>query len=141
MRVKDARQTFLGIWVHNLLKGLPIKVFGDGEQLRDFNYVDDCVNALLLAGVNEISNGKVYNLGSNEVLGLKKLALKMMTLGYDGSYEIVPFPKDRESIDIGDYYSDYSLISDELNWLPKINMLSGLTRTMKFYKDNLQEYV
>lgn len=141
MRVKDARQTFLGIWVHNLLKGLPIKVFGDGEQLRDFNYVDDCVDALLLAGVNEISNGKVYNLGSNEVLGLKKLALKMMTLGYDGSYEIVPFPKDRESIDIGDYYSDYSLISDELNWLPKINMLSGLTRTMKFYKDNLQEYI
>ncbi len=141
MRVKDARQTFLGIWVHNLLKGLPIKVFGDGEQLRDFNYVDDCVDALLLAGVNEISNGKVYNLGSNEVLGLKKLALKMMTLGYDGSYEIVPFPKDRESIDIGDYYSDYSLISDELNWLPKINMLSGLTRTMNFYKDNLQEYI
>jgi dTDP-glucose 4,6-dehydratase/UDP-glucose 4-epimerase len=141
MRVKDARQTFLGIWVHNLLKGLPIKVFGDGEQLRDFNYVDDCVDALLLAGVNEISNGKVYNLGSKEVLGLKKLALIMMTLGYDGSFELVPFPKDRESIDIGDYYSDYSLISDELNWLPKINMLSGLTRTMKFYKDNLQEYV
>ena len=65
----------------------------------------------------------------------------MMTLGYDGSFELVPFPKDRESIDIGDYYSDYSLISDELNWLPKINMLSGLTRTMKFYKDNLQEYI
>lgn len=141
MRVKDARQTFLGIWIHNLLKGFPIKVFGDGEQLRDFNYVDDCVDAMLLAGVSDISNGKVYNLGSNEVLGLKKLASKMMTLGYGGSYEIVPFPKDRESIDIGDYYSDYSLISDELNWLPKINMLTGLTKTMKFYKDNLQEYL
>ena len=61
MRVKDARQTFLGIWIRLLIEGRPIKVFGDGLQLRDFNYVDDCVEALLLAGASDQANGKVYN--------------------------------------------------------------------------------
>ncbi len=78
MRVKDARQTFLGIWVRLLIEGKPIKVFGDGLQLRDFNYVDDCVDALLLAGASDAANGKVYNLGSSEVVGLE------VTGGEDG---------------------------------------------------------
>jgi len=94
MRVKDARQTFLGIWVRLLLEGKPIKVFGDGKQLRDFNYVDDCVDALLLAGASEKSNGKVYNLGSNEVINLKDLAEMMTDLGYQGSSELVDFPSE-----------------------------------------------
>ena len=76
MRVKDARQTFLGIWVRLLIEGKPIKVFGDGMQLRDFNYVDDCVNAMLLAGASDAANGKVFNLGSAEVVGLKVIARK-----------------------------------------------------------------
>ena len=95
MRVKDARQTFLGIWVRSLIEGAPIKVFGDGLQLRDFNYVDDCVSALLFAGASEATNGKVYNLGSKEVLGLKSVAEKMINIYQEGSYEIIPFPPER----------------------------------------------
>ena len=64
MRVKDARQTFLGIWIRQLLEGHTIKVFGDGTQLRDFNHVDDCVDALLLAAAADVAVGRVYNLGS-----------------------------------------------------------------------------
>lgn len=133
MRVKDARQTFLGVWVRLLLEGMPIKVFGDGMQLRDFNYVDDCVEALLLAGSSENSNGKIYNLGSQEVIGLKSLAEMMISLGYGGSYELVPFPEARKAIDIGDYYSDFSLINNELHWTPKVNLMKGLTKTLSYY--------
>jgi UDP-glucose 4-epimerase len=140
MRVKDARQTFLGIWVKLLLEGNPIKVFGDGKQLRDFNYVDDCVDALLLAGDNEKSNGKVYNLGSKEVIGLKDLAAMMVELGFEGSYELVPFPPERKAIDIGDYYSDFTLIHKELGWTPKIGLREGLTKTMNYYKSNSHYY-
>jgi UDP-glucose 4-epimerase len=140
MRVKDARQTFLGIWVRQLLEGTPIKVFGDGEQLRDFNYVDDCVNALLLAGANEQANGKVYNLGSPEVIGLKALAEKIVSLGFGGSYELVPFPEERKAIDIGDYYSDFSLISMELGWLPEVNLQKGLLNTIEYYSKHKSAY-
>ena len=140
MRVKDARQTFLGIWVRLLLEGKPIKVFGDGLQLRDFNYVDDCVEALLLAGVSDQANGKVYNLGSTEVVGLKALAEMMVGLGYGGTFELIPFPPERKAIDIGDYYSDFSLITQELGWTPKIDLQEGLKRTMAYYQAHHAQY-
>ncbi len=140
MRVKDARQTFLGIWVRLLLEGKPIKVFGDGLQLRDFNYVDDCVEALLMAGESDQANGKVYNLGSTEVVGLKALAKMMVELGYGGTFELNPFPPERKAIDIGDYYSDFSLITQELGWTPKIDLQEGLKRTIAYYKTNQAKY-
>lgn len=140
MRVKDARQTFLGIWVRLLIEGKPIKVFGDGLQLRDFNYVDDCVDALLLAGWSDAANGKVFNLGSNEVIGLKALAEMMVSLGYGGAFKLTDFPPERKVIDIGDYYSDFSLITKELGWQPKVKLKEGLMRSIDYYQKNHQHY-
>jgi UDP-glucose 4-epimerase len=102
--------------------------------------VDDCVNALLLAGSSDISNGKVYNLGSSEVIKLKDLAKKMTDLGFGGEFKIVPFPEDRKAIDIGDYYSDYSLINKELGWEPKVSLMEGLKKTVKFYESHGKHY-
>lgn len=140
MRVKDARQTFLGIWVRSLIEGKAIKVFGDGMQLRDFNYVDDCVDALLFAGATDSTNGKVYNLGSSEVVCLKDLAEMMVGLGYGGAFELVPFPAERKAIDIGDYYSDYSLFSGETGWQPQVGLREGLLRTMDYYRAHHRHY-
>jgi UDP-glucose 4-epimerase len=140
MRVKDARQTFLGIWVRLLIEGKPIKVFGDGLQLRDFNYVDDCVEAMLLAGASDAANGKVFNLGSAEVVGLKELAEMMVGLGHGGAYELIPFPPERKAIDIGDYYSDFSLIARELGWKPKVGLQEGLEKTMAYYQAHHAHY-
>ena len=140
MRVKDARQTFLGIWIRLLIEGRPIKVFGDGLQLRDFNYVDDCVEALLLAGTSDQANGKVYNLGGSEVIGLKDLSKMMVNLGHGGSFELAPFPSERKAIDIGDYYSDFSLITKELGWVPKIDLKDGLKRTLNYYSTHFSHY-
>jgi len=140
MRVKDARQTFLGIWVRLLIEGHPLKVFGDGMQLRDFNYVDDCVDALLLAAACETANGKVYNLGSKEVVSLKALAEMMVGIDGNGSYEVIPFPPERKVIDIGDYYSDFSLIREELGWNPKVGLNDGLRRTMNYYNQHRAHY-
>jgi UDP-glucose 4-epimerase len=140
MRVKDARQTFLGIWVRQLLEGDTIKVFGDGKQLRDFNYVDDCVDALLMAATSDTANGKVYNLGSSEVINLTDLAQMMVSLGYGGSFELIPFPPERKAIDIGDYYSDFGLIKQELGWEPKVELRAGLQKTVDYYKTHGHQY-
>jgi dTDP-glucose 4,6-dehydratase/UDP-glucose 4-epimerase len=140
MRIKDARQTFLGIWVRSLIEGKSIKVFGDGMQLRDFNYVDDCVDPLLRAGATDNTNGKVYNLGSAEVVGLKALAEMMVDLGYGGTFELVPFPAERKVIDIGDYYSDYSLFAGETGWQPRVGLREGLLRTIEYYRLHHRHY-
>jgi dTDP-glucose 4,6-dehydratase/UDP-glucose 4-epimerase len=140
MRVKDARQTFLGIWMRNLIEGKPMQVFGDGAQLRDFNYVDDVVDALLLAAVNEKANGEVFNLGSAEVVNLKDLAATMSAMHAGGSYQIVPFPAERKTIDIGDYYSDFTKIKTALGWEPKVPLKDGLYRALQYYLQNYTHY-
>jgi dTDP-glucose 4,6-dehydratase/UDP-glucose 4-epimerase len=140
MRVKDARQTFLGIWVRLLIEDRPIKIFGDGLQRRDFNYVDDCVDALLLSGESEQSNGKIYNLGSTEVVSLKRLAQLVVEINRAGQFEFVPFPAERKAIDIGDYYSDFSLIERELGWKPKVGLRIGLERTIAYYRTARANY-
>lgn len=134
MRVKDARQTFLGIWLKRIIEGNPIEIFGDGLQLRDFNHVDDCVAALLLAGLSEKANGKVYNLGGAEVVSLKALAELLQEISTTGTFELVPFPAERKVIDIGDYYSDFSMIRNELGWTPQVPLRSGLTQTLDYYR-------
>ena len=74
MRVKDARQTFLGIWIRQLLEGTPIQVFGTGGQRRDFNFIDDVVDALLRAAADPASEGQIFNLGHSEHVTLLELA-------------------------------------------------------------------
>lgn len=133
MRVKDARQTFLGIWIRNLLEGKPLLVFGDGAQLRDFNYVDDVVEALLLAALSDAAAGQVFNLGSSEVIDLKQLATTLVELHPGGRYELVTFPADRKVIDIGDYYSDFKKIRQTLGWEPKTSLKEGLQKSLAYY--------
>jgi dTDP-glucose 4,6-dehydratase/UDP-glucose 4-epimerase len=140
MRIKDAKQTFLGIWIKNVIEGKPIKVFGDGLQLRDFNYVDDVVEALLLAALNPLADGKVYNLGSDEVVNLKQVAQLLVEIHSGAKFEIVPFPPERKAIDIGDYYSNYNKVNSELGWQPKVNLKQGLSQCLGYYKKHFAKY-
>jgi UDP-glucose 4-epimerase len=140
MRVKDARQTFLGIWIKNLLDGVPIQVWGDGMQIRDFTYVDDCVEALLLAASTPSAHGQIFNLGSDETINLKNLASLVVEIAGAGSYDIIPYPPDRKPIDIGDYYGDYRFIQGRLGWRPQVGLREGLARTIDFYRKNQQYY-
>ncbi|MBX3061417.1 MAG: NAD-dependent epimerase/dehydratase family protein [Anaerolineae bacterium] len=141
MRIKDARQTFLGIWIRRLLEGEAIQIFGDGAQLRDFNYVDDVVDALLLAATHDQAQGKVFNLGGSEVISLEQLAQLMIQINVAGTYDKIPFPSDRKAIDIGDYYADFSAFQQATGWHPHTNLREGLTRTLNYYREHIQRYI
>ncbi len=140
MRIKDARQTFLGWWIRQLLEGQTIEVYGDGSQLRDFNYVDDVVEALLLAGSCEEAYGNVFNLGSEERISLRELAELLVKINGGGEYRIVPFPPERKVIDIGDYYAEYRKINRSLGWAPGVTLQEGLMRTLAYYRSCLDPY-
>ncbi len=141
MRIKDARQTFLGIWLRCALEGKPFKVYGDGLQVRDFNYVDDVVDALLFAAVDERANGEVFNLGADDPISLKDTAILLSQIANDAPYEFVEFPGARKSIDIGDYYGDYRKIRSKLGWRPKVQLGEGLKRSFDYYQNCLEKYL
>jgi nucleoside-diphosphate-sugar epimerase len=140
MRVKDARQTFLGIWIRALVENTSFKVFGDGLQMRDFNYVDDVIEAMLLAAKAPEAIGEVFNLGSDEHVSLLDLANQLTELSPGGRFELIPFPPDRKAIDIGDYYTDFTKISSILGWKPKVTLAEGLRQTLAYYKKHHVHY-
>jgi UDP-glucose 4-epimerase len=140
MRVKDARQTFLGVWIRLLIERKAFAVWG-GEQLRDFTYVEDAVEAFLMAAASDESNGQIFNLGGDCVIGLKDLAELIIQVNGGGEYLIHSYPTDRKRIDIGDYYADFSRIRSGLGWEPRVSLRDGLARTLAYYREHLQNYV
>ena len=140
MRIRDARQTFLGVWVRQLIEGRPIEVWG-GEQLRDFNDVEDVVDALLIAGARHDLAVEPYNLGSSEVISLADLARLMIELYGKGEMRVMPFPPERKKIDIGDYYSSYDRFKAATGWQPQRQLRQTLQQTLEYYADCLQRYI
>jgi UDP-glucose 4-epimerase len=140
MRVKDARQTFLGIWIRMIIEQKPLEVW-DGHQLRDFTYVDDAVEALLLAALSDQSSGRVFNLGGDRAISLEDVAALLVTITPGASYVRREFPADRRRIDIGDYYADFNCIRSALGWEPRVPLEQGLARTIDYYRENLSRYL
>jgi UDP-glucose 4-epimerase len=140
MRIKDARQTFLGIWIKLLIEGKPFEVW-EGHQLRDFTYADDAVEALLLAAGDPQMRGQALNLGGDRVVSLKELADLLIEVNGGGEYTQRSYPADRKRIDIGDYYADDTRLRTTLGWEPKVDLRTGLARTLEFYRQNLEHYL
>lgn len=140
MRVKDARQTFVGLWVRNLVAGMPFEVWG-GEQLRDFTYVDDAVDAFLLAGLKPEAIGRVFNVGGTPPVSLHALAQMMVEINGGGRFEVREFPEERRKIDIGDFYSDDTLLRETLGWAHSTTIETAIERTLEYYRRELPYYL
>ena len=140
MRVKDARQTFLGVWIKHAIQNAPFEVWG-GEQLRDFTYVDDAIEALLLAAAKTEAVGQVFNLGGVGRVSLLEVADELVRVAGGGKYKVRNFPEDRKQIDIGDFYADCGLIAATLGWKPRTNIRTALRKTVAFFRRELPYYL
>lgn len=138
LRIKDARQTFIGVWLRAVIEGRSFEVW-DGSQLRDFTYVDDAVETFLLAAIAPAATGRAFNIGG-EHLRLRALAQALIAANGGGSFETRDFPAERKRIDIGDYYADDSAFRAATGWAPKIPIATGLARSLDYFRRNLAEY-
>ncbi|MBM3394234.1 MAG: NAD-dependent epimerase/dehydratase family protein [Betaproteobacteria bacterium] len=138
MRIKDARQTFAGLWTRQAIEGQPFEIWG-GTQVRDFNFVDDVVDALLRAAVSELSRGKIYNLGAAPTTLLELADIVRDITGCD--YVVKAFPEARKPTDIGDYYANFNRIRVDLGWEPRTSLREAIMRTIEYYKKHLHRYV
>jgi UDP-glucose 4-epimerase len=140
MRIKDARQTFVGVWLRLALEGKAFEVWG-GAQKRDFTYVDDAVEAFLLAALHEEAKGKVFNLGGETVVSLAELAELLIAANGGGRFAKHEFPAERRRIDIGDYYADDVLFRNLTGWRHTVPLAEGLHRSLAYFRGNLVHYV
>jgi UDP-glucose 4-epimerase len=140
MVVKHARQTALGWFVRQALDNEQISIYGDGTQQRDYTYVDDAVEALMLAALNPAADGQIYNLGGDRPVAHLELIETLIDVAGQGSYRLVPFPPEKARIDIGSVYSDYSKIKQALGWQPTTSLHQGLAATVAFYREHRERY-
>ena len=140
MRLRDGWLPFVAVWFKQLLEGKTIQVYGDGKQIRDFNFVDDVVDALLLAAANPITDGQVYNLGSDQPMRLIDLAQLMVKIHGKGAYRKAPFPLNRQRIDIGSYHGNFAKFRAHVGWQPRVELAEGIRMTLDFYRENKGYY-
>lgn len=133
-QIDDPRHSIVNWLIGRAIKNETITVYKPGTQKRDCNYVMDAVDALLLAGANEKSNGKAYNLGSGKPIEFINLAKKIIEISGSGNWKLVPWPKERKGIEVGDSFLSYEKIKRDLGWEPKTILEDGIRETVKFYR-------
>jgi len=137
MDLASDRKGFVGIFVRKALRGETLQIYGDGRQRRDFNYIDDVLDALLLAGESDAVLGGVFNLGHPRHYSLLEF-VELLRRFAEFEYELVPFPPDAAAIDIGDYYGASGKYERATGWRARVDLEEGLERTVAFFRERLR---
>lgn len=139
MRIFDARQTFVGIWLRRVIEGEAFEVWG-GEQMRDLTYLDDVTNAFLLAAEQQACHGRLFNLGGGPPVTLLELADALIAANGAGAYVMKNFPPEAKAIDIGSYHADDHAFRAASGWAPQVGLADGLARSLDFFRPRLAAY-
>jgi UDP-glucose 4-epimerase len=139
LRIRDARQTFLGIWFRRLLEGEAFEVWG-GDQLRDLAYLDDVVAAFLAAAGTPACAGQAFNIGGAPPVSLAQLAEAAVAAHGSGRFVTREFPADRAPIDIGSFHADDRAFRAATGWAPRVPLAEGLRRSLDWFRPRLADY-
>lgn len=138
-QMKHHKQGIINWFIRQLIDGQTIKLYGDGKQIRDINYVDDVIEALLLVACSEKTNGEVFNIGGIPK-SLVDLVKVMISVYGKGAYELIPFKEDLKRIEVGDYVANYEKIKTTVKWQPKTSLEEGLRLTFDYYEKYKKHY-
>jgi UDP-glucose 4-epimerase len=133
-------------FIKKILDKQSIELWGGGNVLRDFNYVSDVTNALILLATSKKASGQAYNLGccigkegmknpvGENLKTLKDVAYLLKDIARRGDINEIPYPSKRKNIEPGHCCSDITKINKELGWYPKVNLREGLEKTLEAYR-------
>jgi nucleoside-diphosphate-sugar epimerase len=140
-QMKHGKYGILNWFIRMAMDGQTIKLYGDGSQKRDYNYVDDAIDAFLRAGaMHEACNGEAFNLGSGKARTLREATEMVVEYAGSGAFELVPWPKEREVIETGDYFADFAKFAKATGWQPRVEMEEGLRKSVSYYKQHKAHY-
>jgi UDP-glucose 4-epimerase len=139
-QMKHSQFGVVNWFVRLALEGKPIPIFGSGKILRDFLYVDDCVDALVLAAAEPKAVGEILNVGHDRPSTFLEVAEILCELVPGASIAFTDFSPERKAQEPGDFVSDIAKIRGLLGWEPTVSLREGLSRTVAFYRDRRAEY-
>jgi len=140
-QLKHPHYGVLNLFIGYVLTNRTIPIFGDGNQTRDYVFVEDVVKALVLAAENEKSVGEVFLVGSGTETKLIDVAEMIIDNVGKGDYQFVPYPYTLEKTDIMRFAVNYNKIRKFLGWIPETALRNGISTTVSFYRKNLKAYL
>jgi UDP-glucose 4-epimerase len=130
---QDPQNPYCGVvakFMGHAQKGLPLEIHGDGEQTRDFTFMEDAVEATLQAAISPKSAGEVFNIGTGVEANVNTLARLVLDLY---GLELKPVYIDRRDIDnIRRRVVNIEKIRRILRWVPRVTLADGLLRTKQW---------
>jgi len=138
-QIKNSSYCVLNWFIGQALQGKPLTIFGEGEQLRDYIYIDDVVEAFAIVGVHPNPKSGIYNIGSGKGISFTEMATQVAELT-GAEIKKIPYPENQKVFETGHFYADISRAKEELGWEPKMDFREGLEKTVNFYRENLKKY-
>lgn len=139
-QMKHARYGVVNWFVRLAVDNETIKVFGDGQIKRDFLYVDDSVDAILMCALSDAAYGEVLNVGLDVPTNFVELAEALIAVAGTGRWEFAPFTPERAAQEPGDFYSDITKIKRLVGWHPATSLRDGLAQTVAYYRQHKAHY-
>lgn len=139
-QMKHSKYSIVNWFIRQAMENKTISVFGAGEQVRDYIYVDDLVAAITMAAISSPCYGKVYNLGSGVGSKFKDMVSSVIALVKSGTIEYIPWPSEYLNVETGDFIADIQRIQADIRWSPQTTLQDGIKKTFYYYKENKNFY-
>ena len=139
-QMKHSKYSIVNWFIRLALEGKTIKIFGDGDQVRDYIFVEDLADAFILSAIDNNSSGEVLNVGSGIGTTFKEMVSIVLETVGNGEIKHVPWPRDYINIETGDYVTNIKKINKLIKWIPKTDLRNGIEKTVEFYKRNKEKY-
>lgn len=142
-QIKHSKYSIPGWFMRMAMEGKTIKVFGNGNQKRDYIYIKDLVSAFIYVGISDKTDGEIYNCGSGKMIRFKDMVKNIIEVVESGKMEYVPWPDNykRDKNDEKDIKTSISKLQEVTGWKPKANLNESLKSMFDYYKDNKDKYI
>lgn len=138
-QMKHSKYSIVGWFVRQAMENKNITIFGDGTQERDYLFIDDIVDAFLHLTAKGVA-GEVYNIGTHERIQFVQMVDAVLSTVGSGTKEHVPWPKDYEKNETGNYIADTTKIEGVTSWKPTVMLKDGIVAMVEYYKQYHQHY-
>ncbi len=139
-QMKHSKYTIINWFIRQAMANETITVFGDGEQIRDYIYVDDLAEAFILSALTPACHGQIFNIGSGVATRFKDMVEAIIGIVGRGCVKTVPWPDNYINVETGDYITDISKLRGAIPWMPKTDLESGILATYDYYSEFSRYY-
>ena len=139
-QIKHNKYSLVGWFIKEAMDNHEINIYGDGDQYRDYIFIDDIVDGLVAVGLCTKCAGEVYNLGYGESVMFKDMVHMIVDIVGSGKIKHIKWPEDYELVETGHFKVCVGKLSTLIDWKPKYSLHEGIIKTYEYYKEYRDNY-